>query len=165
MKCIPVKTAVGAMGNPLWKYYAVCRKRVRECRTRALLLLRRLSDKDREFRAERLAEMTVHAALSGLYKREMIPFNVKSTRHFQHVARAVFDAELASFATLLNNSHGAPAYMDFFRIKGRAPEFHRVFFPEVSGLNRAGYVQPLWKKISKKGNTYTIWERFLQPER
>ena len=153
------------MGNPLWKGYAVDRTRTRECRLCALRLLRRFSDKDREFRAERLAEMTVNAALSFLYEREMIPFNVKSTRHFQHAARAVFNAELAALATLLNNSNDAPAYVNFFRIKGRAPEFHTVFFPEVSGLSRAGYVQPLWKKISKKGNIYTMQEHFLQPER
>lgn len=87
--------------------------------------------------------MAAHAALSRFDNREMIALDVESIRHCQHAAWTVLNAEFAALAALLNDRYGAPAYVDFFSIKGRAPEFHTVFFPEVSGLSKIGYVQPL----------------------
>lgn len=150
------------MGNPLWKCYAVCRARDRECRLCALLLLRRLTDKDGEFRTERLAEMTAYAAINLLYDREMVALDVESTRHFQYAARAVLNTELTALAAFFNDNYIAPANVDFFSIKGRAPEFHRVFFLEVSGLIWAGCAKLLPVKKSKKEKMYTTGRGFFQ---
>lgn len=96
----------------------------------ALGFLRGFSDVNREFGAERLAEMTAHAALCRLDNGIVVTLDIESTGHFQYAARTVLDAEFAALAALFNNKNGSFSQLDFVNIKGRAPEFHRVCFPD-----------------------------------
>src|SRR3970040_108156 len=108
---------------------------------------------DREVGTEHLAEVAVHTRPLLHDDRDVVALAIEVLRAGQHVARAEFDAEPATFAPVAEDAPLAVRHGDLSRIEWSAPVFHASSPPS----SRAG-----WQASSRSWCTPTWVVAVLQ---
>jgi hypothetical protein len=83
-----------------------------------------LHDVNGEFGAEHSTQPTGNAALRVAHLGRVVAFGVEEVGHFENVARAIGDTQLAALAAFEDEVDFAVRNYDAVLIKGFTPEFH-----------------------------------------